>query len=289
MKKSHRLIIGLTCILFALQVVAIFVSGAGAGATSAVVSIAVALGIGLVDLFTVRYLLAAVKRTEQAYAAQVTSKLESSLASYRTETERENKLVRQIGAEINEELRAAQEALERGQLTEADSHLQASLALASKTKSTTCENVYVAAVLESKLRQCAEEGIALRAHVTIPQELPLEDVEIASVFFNLIDNALYECVSLQTDSPDNRDLAIDVRGLAQAGQLFIEVENPCHPSIDVKHHAAKRRVDTSALHGWGTQIVEDIARKHGGVARFEEQAGSFVAQVMLPLPQGTEH
>ena len=286
MSKIHRLIIGLTCILFALQGAAVFVSGAELGATGVAVSIVVTLGIGLVDLFTVRYLLATVRRIEQAYAAQVSSRLESSLENYRSETERESRLVQQIGAEINGELQAAQVALERGQLAEVDDHLQASLALASQTKPTTCDNVYVAAVLESKLRQCEEKGVALKATVSIPQELPLEDVEIASVFFNLIDNALYECVSLQQDDSEDRDYCVSVHGVVQAGQLFIEVENPCRPGIDVRRRAAKRRTDTSALHGWGTQIVSDIAGRYGGVAHFEERGGSFVAQVMLPLPQG---
>ena len=286
MNNSHRLIIGLTGILFVLQTIAIFVSGAGTGPLSLVVSVVITLAIGLVDLFTVRYLLAAVRRTERAYADHVSSKLESSLESYRDETEREMRLVRQIGAEINEELLAAQGALDRGQLAEADNHLQASLALASQTKTTTCDNVYVAAVLDSKLRQCAEEGVTLVANVNVPQELPLEDVEIASIFFNLIDNALYECTALRGDDAERRDLRIDVRGRVQAGQLFIEVTNPCRPGIDVRRRVAERRADTSALHGWGTQIVRDIAHKHGGITRFEEQAGSFVAQVMLPLPQG---
>ena len=289
MKNSRRLIITFTCILYLLQVIAIFVSGIGNGQTafitSVFVSVLLSICIGIVDMFTVRYLLAAVKRSERAYATQVSSRLESSLESYHNQTEREERLIRQIGTEINEELHAARDALVGGDLSEADHHLRTSLTLASQTKSVACDNIYVSAVLESKLRQCAEADIDLRTQVSLPQELPIQSIEVASIFFNLIDNAMHECEALRDSRGSDVHLDIVVRGLIQASQLFVEVDNPCRPGVDAELRAAKRRSDTSDLHGWGTQIVADIARQHKGISSFSERDGRFVAQVMLPLAQ----
>lgn len=290
MKNSRRLIITFTCILYLLQVIAIIVSGIGNGPTSFItsvfVSVLLSVCIGIVDMFTVRYLLAAVKRSERAYATQVSSRLESSLEGYRKQMEREERLIQQIGNEINAELHTAQDALAGGDISEADHHLKTSLTLASQTKSVACDNIYVSAVLESKLRQCAEAGIDLRTQVSLPQELPIQSIEVASIFFNLIDNALHECEALRDSQGPDTQLDIVVRGLIQAGQLFIEVDNPCRPCIDTELRAARRRADTSDLHGWGTQIVADISRQHDGISSFSERDGRFVAQVMLPLPQG---
>lgn len=288
-KNGSRLIITLASILFLLQVIATFISGISNGSTSfrssVFVSFLLSAVIGALDMFSVRYLLSAVKRSERAYVSQMSVQLESSLESYRNQGVREEELIRQIGAEINEELHAAQEALLRGDLSRINHHLKTSLTLASQSKSIACDNIYISAVLEIKLRQCAEAGIVLNTQVNLPCDLPIQSIEVASIFFNLIDNAMRECELLSESGDTDERLAINVRGLVQASELFVEVDNPCRASVDYRQRAAKRRVDTSGIHGWGTQIVADIARKHDGISTFSERDGEFIAQVMLPLPQ----
>jgi sensor histidine kinase regulating citrate/malate metabolism len=137
-------------------------------------------------------------------------------------------------------------------------------------------------VLASKARSCAEANITLDAQVALPAEMPIDDIELASVFFNLIDNALHECVALAQEE-DAPKPTITVRANTLAGQVFVEVSNPCRSGAEGKMREAGKSVDSTRTHGWGVDIVQNVAKKYHGIASFAENNGVFTAQVMLPL------
>lgn len=287
--NRKRLISLLMCVFYLLQLVIIVywhsLAPSSTRATDALISVAIAVVVGLVDYSIARYLLSALNRLEAAYGYDVAKRLERSLAGYREESLREETIAKEIGASIASELDKARAALTRGDNAEVSSLMRSSLDIAASTAAPICENVTVAAVLASKTRQCSEEGVTLTSQVTLPEPLPLPDIDIAAIFFNLIDNALNECKSLMAEGLVS-DPQIDVSSRIQAGQLFVKVQNPSHQGIDTKKRRAERRTSTSSQHGWGTEIVSSIAQEQGGIAEFAESEGRFVATVMIPLAQG---
>lgn len=296
--NRRRIIIALTCAFYALQLVLLWYWHALAPEETRtldlVITFAVAVGIAIIDAGVARYLFAALKRAEAAYAADVSEHLERSLESYRVTAEREQALARDVGRAVDHELARAREALDQGRAAEASAHLRQSLDIASKTRTVYCDNVAIAAVLETKERQCREAGVGFEHHVKLPGSLPLPEVEMAAVFFNLIDNALHECVAILAETAEVTERSgkagdcpsVRVSSMVQAGQLYVEVDNPCRKEAAMARRAA-RRDDLLREHGWGTDIVSHIAREHGGIVQFEESAGTFTATVMIPLPRGT--
>lgn len=287
MNARRRAIIALSLALYALQVSLIWqwytLAPQGPDALDLAILLIVTLAVGIVDVGVVRYLFAALKRAEEAYAQGVNERLQHSLDDYRIAAKREEDLAREVSGTVSEELTRAREALSQGRTNDARGHLQQSLDIASQTKSAhTCSNVPVAAVLQSKARQCKAAGASLETHVTLPEELGLPDVEVAAVFFNLIDNALHECEALIAGD-DTAAPTISVSSMVQAGQLYVEVENPCRMEARGALSLARRRNPLSE-HGWGTDIVAQIASDHGGIATFDAEGGVFVARVMIPLP-----
>ena len=288
--NRKRLISPLMCFFYLLQLAIIVywhsLAPSGMHETDALVSIAIAAVVGLVDYSIARYLLSALSKLENAYRYDVAKRLELSLTRYREESLREESIVKEVGASIHNELNKARVALTQGNNTEVGNLIRSSLEIASSTAAPPiCENVTVAAVLASKTRQCTEEGVTLASQVTLPEPLPLPDIDIAAIFFNLIDNALHECKSLMAEGLIS-DPRIDVSSRIQAGQFYVKVRNPSHQGIDTKSERARRRESTSSLHGWGIEIVSSIAREQGGLAKFEESKGEFIATVMIPLAQG---
>lgn len=287
MKARRRAIIALSLVLYALQVSLIWqwytLAPQGPGTLDLAVFLIVTLAVGIVDVGVVRYLFAALKRAEEAYAQGVNERLRRSLDDYRVVAECEEDLAREVSSTVSEELTRAREALAQGRANDARGHLQQSLDIASQTKSAhTCSNVPVAAVLQSKSRQCEAAGASLETHVTLPEELGLLDVEVAAVFFNLIDNALHECKAMIA-SGGTVAPTISVSSMVQAGQLYVEVKNPCRMEARSALSIARRR-NLLSEHGWGTDIVTQIAGDHGGVATFDAEGGVFIARVMIPLP-----
>lgn len=309
--SRRRLIIALTCAFYALQVsLLVYWHSLAVGdmrTLDTMISIATAFVLGLIDAGAARYLLQALHRSETTYVADVSTRLELSLEGYRSVAERDEQLAQEVAHAVEEELARARNALAQGRATAAEEHLRTSVDIASQVKPPYCDNVAVAAVLDSKARQCEEANVGFKAMVDVPAELDLPDVEVAAVFFNLTDNALHECEALRAEgvapddyggghdtvahSPSRHIPTVSVRASVQAGHLFIEVSNPCRTNATVGNNgrdgipqsAFVRRVETHHEHGWGTSIVATIARDHGGLAEFDTHGATFVARVMIPL------
>lgn len=285
--SRRNLIIVLTGIFYALQLGVIInwygLSTAESRAGDLIFGVAIAVIAGLVDAGTARYLLAALKRSHEAFTASINEQLERSFEEYRARAEEEEQLVEEIGAGVEEELTLAREALASGRTDEVHNRLSQGINIASRIHAARCDNVPIAAVLDNKERQCSEAGIALDTDVTLPEDIGIPDVETAAIFFNLIDNARHECESLKEER-GGESLSIHVRSRIGAGQLVIEVTNPCRTEAS-RRRAKSRASSSQRTHGWGTSIVEDIARSHGGIAEYAEEDGTFTASVMIPLPQ----
>lgn len=246
------------------------------------VSMVIALALGVVDWYATHHLLRALDRTEHIYAQDVNQQLQQTLERYRRLAEREDERAREIGLSVEAELAQAREDLAAGHTEDATKHLQIGLDIASDVKRPPCANVAVAAIMEVKTRECEEAGVRLNGNVNLPQEIQLPNVELASLLFNLIDNALNECKVLLAEDP-TCEPEITLRGRIQAGQLFIQVRNPCRDETPTKKTQLKIQSRGESSHGWGTDIVQTIARIHGGIAEFESAGNTFTATVMIPL------
>ena len=281
----RRAIILLGCLVFVVQVVYLVMvqalSNDDLGKLGPLLTVALCVVFALVDVSVIRYLFSALRNIERAQAASVDEQLKESLQGYREAVRVEEHAVRELAQELEAELARARLALGSQHAQAMDDHLCRSLAVASDMGSLPCENVTVAAVLEAKSRQCEKDGIVLKTQVSLPREISIPDMEIASVFFNLIDNARHECAALV--SQGTQAPVIGVYGTLQSGQLYVEVANPCRTDAESRRRRARAAIDSSRQHGWGMGIVEDIARRHGGIATFGAKGDRFSAQVMIPL------
>lgn len=242
-----------------------------------------------IEIGAARHLLKTLDRTSGAYAASVNAELARILEGYRQESKQEEERARGIALEVESELALARTSLQEGNLEVLNQHLYSGLQAASCTDSVACNNVVVAAVLESKGRQCENAGVEFEHKVSLPEDLAMEDTELASIFFNLIDNALNECTALmasdEADAEKSMSPKIVVRSLVQAEQLFVEVRNSCRADARARWRAVAYQDDGTRLHGLGTGIVRDIAKRHGGIVNFVQEDDEFVASVLIPLQQ----
>lgn len=140
------------------------------------------------------------------------------------------------------------------------------------------------AVVDSALTVCkakAEENhITLNTRVAVPPVMGISDIELVSVICNLADNAIESCVRENcTDAP----VSVDIR--YQRGYLLLHVENPVAAHISKEDRLRLHSAKGGVRHGWGTQIVRDIAAKYNGLAKYDVLDGKFVADVMLAIPE----
>lgn len=286
--RRRRVLILLGLGFFALQSTTIAIGYLLAPADSQVfdtfVSLLAVVAFGLIDLVIVRFLYGALERLEQSYSDEAVLQTERILEDYRRMAREEDGLVRQLSSQIEEELDRAHQAVAQGDSQQVDEHMRASLQIASQLRPPCCDNAAIAAVLEAKRRQCEAAGVRLETSAVIPEVLALPETEVASIVFNLVDNALHECEQLIAN--DNKEEpCIHVRAHVRAGQLIIQVDNPCRPESSPKLRRRRLPRNPAEPHGWGMGIVRAIAERHRGLAEFEKKDGLYVASVMLPIPE----
>lgn len=137
-----------------------------------------------------------------------------------------------------------------------------------------CENHAADSVVGYYCALARREGVPFQAQVDLPEELPVDEIDLCLVLANLLENALE--ASLRTAPAHRR---IQVRAYLHGRLLLIQVENAFDGEIHEKNgvfQSSKRKGS-----GVGIQSVHRIAEKSGGASTFTHENGVFLAKVML--------
>ena len=284
-------IVALFVVLFILQVALLICwhveAGAPLRAKDVIVGLVTMIVMGVIYFFSARYYLRAIDRAVALHAAQASVELERSLELYHSMAEREERLVRQICATIEQGLAQAQEELAQGKVDEVDNCLQRSLDAASESPLPRCENAIIGAVLEAVSHQFASESVTLTARTDIPAEIDLPDIEIAAVLFNLADEAIGNCRALREADPTT-EASVIMRIATEAGQLVIEAESPERAAKKARF-GARKNTARAAKKSWSAKVIEDFVYSHDGFVEYAHAEGISRTSAMIPLGTLSEH
>lgn len=211
----------------------------------------------------------------------VNQKIIDSQSQLAQESMRLNRELRRQRHEYNHTLTAAQ-ALLRRQEYDRLAELLRNQADAEATHEDTVRsgNPVADAVLNQKAAEARRLGIPFEADVCLSPDLPLSSAELVSLLANLLDNALE--ASKTVDAP-----RISVHIYPTRCYLCFSVRNRAdcsHLDGDDLHTTKANR----EAHGFGLDLIREIARAHQGMAQFTPSAdGIFVADVTVFLGDGT--
>ena len=132
----------------------------------------------------------------------------------------------------------------------------------------------VDAVLYQKAMRAKEAGVELNAAMPGIGCLPLDDKDMCSLLTNLLDNA----VEAAKDAPGRK--TVEIRGVLDMGHYAVIVENTYAEREGMADGAVVSRDGGSC--GFGTKIIEDIARRYNGSYRFTMENGVFIGVVVFP-------
>ena len=134
-----------------------------------------------------------------------------------------------------------------------------------------CANPIVNAILTVKAAQAEEQGIAFTAQAAV-DGWKLEEIDLSSLFSNLLDNAIEGCQRSGSAHP-----SIEVKASVRQGFYLVRVTNTCGP--DVRIHGTSK--EDKQGHGLGLSILQEIARKYGGEFRTRTENGVFLAEIVM--------
>ncbi|MGN0077934.1 MAG: sensor histidine kinase [Coriobacteriales bacterium] len=176
-----------------------------------------------------------------------------------------------------EQLEALQEGMRAGE-EPLFGELECSLdAMEEQTRTSYTANKTANAVILLKAALCGERGVAFAFEGEVPAALEIDEAQLCSVFSNLLDNAIEGAAGVAEGARWVRASAG-----ARGAYLVIEVVNSCAPGA-LKHTFGAGRRPGSALreHGWGLQIVDELAKRHDGSFSLKQSAPEEVTAVVV--------
>lgn len=152
--------------------------------------------------------------------------------------------------------------------------------LEKTTRTHYCANATANAILALKARTCADAGIEFTFTGFVPQELATDDLELCSVFSNLLDNAINAAGNHANNAPAS---FVRISCTAKGVYLIIKVVNSCSLEIETSVTAKRRPkyADPSREHGWGLEIVNDICSKRGGSFALEHTSPTEITATAI--------
>lgn len=141
-----------------------------------------------------------------------------------------------------------------------------------------CENEAANAVLSAKVEAMEREGLRTELTVSLPAELPVEDVDLCALLGNALDNAAEGACGAGGGT-------VTVRCRADKGLLMLRVVNPV--GKEVRPDLSTTKADKLA-HGFGIPGMREIAERYGGTLEAGARNGQFELVVCLPLKGGVK-
>ena len=214
------------------------------------------------------------KETEIRHGAQLSALQLSALQSRMEAVKASEDAIRTERHDLRHRLHTVVELILRGDRDAALEFLEAAQKrLDEHTATRWCRPPVLDAVFSSYFDQARNQGIAVRAAVSLPDGLPVDEGELAIVLANALENAIHANLELPRERREIRCKMVGTPG------VMLEISNPCE---------GERSFDSGGLpvaaregHGLGVQSISAFCKKNGAVCRFDLSDGWFRFRLVL--------
>lgn len=138
-----------------------------------------------------------------------------------------------------------------------------------------CENSALNALLNYYAHITAANQIEFVLRVSLPEEIPVSDVDLCNIVGNILDNAVAAC-----QKADEKKIQLSI--IAEDGiQLYIVAVNSSDGKTRQKNGPLSS--DSSRRQGIGLSSIRSIAEAYGGLAQFSVEDNRFYSNIAIPL------
>ena len=176
--------------------------------------------------------------------------------------------------DLRHKLQAVAAMVKKGESDEALAYISASQARLDELKPVRwSQNSVLDAIFSSYFSQAQQQGIQVEASLAVPDKLPVDAVELSTVFANALENAIHACAEL----PEGERKI--VCKCINRPRLMFEVANTCVGEVRLDQNGLP--VTGRRGHGMGTRSIAAFCEKHGAVCSYEQKDGWFRIQLIL--------
>lgn len=134
------------------------------------------------------------------------------------------------------------------------------------------------AILNNALDRIKDTDILFNKHIFIQQLDDIIEMDFCILLGNLLDNAVEECLRLDGVERENAFINCEVKQIDNYINILVENTRATIDIVDKTSKSDKFR------HGYGTDIVQEIAYKYNGNVNIEKEIAKYSVMVLLELP-----
>lgn len=136
-----------------------------------------------------------------------------------------------------------------------------------------CRLPVLDAVFSSYFNQARRKGIPVEVKIALPDELPVDEGELAVVLANALENAIRVNLDLP---PEQRRICCKMMGTPG---IMLEISNPCPGEVLFDEQGLPMARQEG--HGLGVRSISAFCKKHGAVCQFNLIDGVFRLRLIL--------
>lgn len=141
-----------------------------------------------------------------------------------------------------------------------------------------CDNNTINLIIGSFEQMAHDENVVLTSHVDLPQDLPFTSLALCTLFFNLLENALFAA----NDVPEESLRIVSIDSYINNRKLVLNVRNGYAGTVHFLDD-----IPTSSTpqpnHGLGIPSILNTVDSYNGMCLFKTEGQVFIAQILLPL------
>lgn len=134
------------------------------------------------------------------------------------------------------------------------------------------------AILNNTLDRIKDADILFNKHIFIQELDDIVEMDFCILLGNLLDNAVEECLKLKGEKRKSAFINCEVKQIDNYINILVENTKTTVDIVDKTSKSDKFR------HGYGTDIVQEIAYKYNGNVNTEKEIAKYSVMVLLELP-----
>ncbi len=182
--------------------------------------------------------------------------------------------------EMRHHLQTLQGLLQAGETERAQSYIEATVQETDRMAlGAYSQNVVVNSIVGSYLNRARSQGVEVRCHIQVPDELSMEAIDLNILLSNMLENAVEAC--LRMTDPSHAFIELTLRKVKRF--LFVQCINPFDPETEAARNQAQASAQ-SREHGFGMDAMRQIAEKYASILQEQRKGDHFIVQTNLCLP-----
>ena len=143
-----------------------------------------------------------------------------------------------------------------------------------------CDNKVLNIILNNMSDLCKANSIKFNCAVLISNVISIDELDLCSCFYNLLDNA----INANVGNPNNGNAFVSIKASIIGNFMIIKQSNSFYNKIETNRRGEFiTSKDAKDNHGFGLKIIEDICERYDGYCEFEINEGVFYSTVGLNL------